>query len=58
MQAFLRQKDVQRYLPIWVGPFEAESITAAGPYNSSSENEIAGFLYSIGRNGPLPELSP
>ena len=25
----LRQKDAQRYLPIWVGPFEAESITAA-----------------------------
>jgi len=25
----LRQKDLQRYLPIWVGPFEAESITAA-----------------------------
>jgi bifunctional DNase/RNase len=25
----LRQTDVQRYLPIWVGPYEAESITAA-----------------------------
>jgi bifunctional DNase/RNase len=25
----LRQKDVERYLPIWVGPYEAESITVA-----------------------------
>jgi len=25
----LRQTDVERYLPIWVGPFEAESITVA-----------------------------
>jgi bifunctional DNase/RNase len=25
----LRQTDVERYLPIWVGPYEAESITVA-----------------------------
>jgi uncharacterized protein len=25
----LRQTDVERYLPIWVGPFEAEAITVA-----------------------------
>ncbi len=25
----LRQKDAERYLPIWVGPYEAESITVA-----------------------------
>jgi len=25
----LRQKDTDRYLPIWVGPYEAESITVA-----------------------------
>jgi bifunctional DNase/RNase len=25
----LRQTDMERYLPIWVGPFEAESITVA-----------------------------
>ena len=25
----LRQKDADRYLPIWVGPYEAESITVA-----------------------------
>ena len=25
----LRQTDMQRYLPIWVGPYEAESITVA-----------------------------
>lgn len=25
----LRQTDVERYLPVWVGPFEAESITVA-----------------------------
>ena len=25
----LRQKDTERYLPIWVGPYEAESITIA-----------------------------
>jgi bifunctional DNase/RNase len=25
----LRQKDMERYLPIWVGPYEAESITVA-----------------------------
>jgi bifunctional DNase/RNase len=25
----LRQMDVERYLPIWVGPYEAESITVA-----------------------------
>ncbi len=25
----LRQTDVQRYLPIWIGPYEAESITVA-----------------------------
>ena len=25
----LRQKDSQRYLPIWVGPYEAEAITVA-----------------------------
>jgi bifunctional DNase/RNase len=25
----LRQKDTERYLPIWVGPYEAESITVA-----------------------------
>jgi bifunctional DNase/RNase len=32
----LRQKDAERYLPIWVGPFEAESITVA-----LQETEIA-----------------
>ncbi len=25
----LRQTDVERYLPIWIGPYEAESITVA-----------------------------
>jgi len=25
----LRQKDVERYLPIWIGPYETESITVA-----------------------------
>jgi bifunctional DNase/RNase len=25
----LRQKDAERYLPVWVGPYEAESITVA-----------------------------
>ena len=25
----LKQKDVERYLPIWIGPYEAESITIA-----------------------------
>jgi len=25
----LRQKDAERYLPIWIGPYEAESITVA-----------------------------
>lgn len=25
----LRQKDVERYLPVWVGPYEAEAITVA-----------------------------
>ncbi len=25
----LRQKDAERYLPIWVGPYEADSITVA-----------------------------
>ncbi len=25
----LREKDVERYLPIWIGPYEAESITVA-----------------------------
>lgn len=25
----LREKDVERYLPIWVGPYEAEAITVA-----------------------------
>jgi len=25
----LRQKEVERYLPIWIGPYEAESITVA-----------------------------
>jgi bifunctional DNase/RNase len=25
----LRQKDLERYLPIWVGPYEAEAITVA-----------------------------
>jgi len=25
----LRQKDIERYLPVWVGPYEAEAITVA-----------------------------
>ncbi|MRR31951.1 bifunctional nuclease family protein, partial [bacterium] len=25
----LRQRDAERYLPIWVGPYEAEAITVA-----------------------------
>ena len=25
----LRQKDLERYLPVWVGPYEAEAITVA-----------------------------
>jgi len=25
----LREKDAERYLPIWIGPYEAEAITVA-----------------------------